>query len=39
MKFSQLNGGISQIFMPVLLYAIGEQAVQAIQRAGYGRVR
>ncbi len=39
MKFSQLDGGISQIFMPVLLYAIGEQAVQAIQRAGYGRVR
>lgn len=39
MKFQQKDGSSSQIFMPVLLYAIGDTAVEAIKRSGYGRVR
>ena len=39
MKFAQLNGVNSQIFMPVLLYGIGNEAVKGITNAAKSRVR
>ena len=39
MKFEQIDGKTSQIYMPVLLYAMGGDSVSAIKRAGYGRMR
>jgi hypothetical protein len=39
MKFVQKDGKNSQIYMPVLLYAMGDVAVAAIKRAGHGKMR
>ncbi len=39
MKFVQPDGSHSQIFMPVLLYAMGDDAVQGLKTLNYSRVR
>ena len=39
MKFHQIDGSTSQIFMPVALWGIGDVADEAITRAKLGRVR
>jgi len=39
MKFEQIDGKSSQIYMPVLLYAMGQIGVEAIKKAGHGRMR
>ena len=39
MKFTQSNGENSQIFMPVLLYGIGELAVKGMNNAAKSRIR
>jgi hypothetical protein len=39
MKFVQSDGEFSQIFMPVLLYAMGEKAVEGVNNASQSRVR
>ena len=39
MKFEQLNGSQSQIYMPVLLYGMGCHGVRAITNASQSRVR
>lgn len=39
MKFVQPDGKVSQIYMPVLLYAIGEDAINGLNKLNYSRVR
>lgn len=39
MKFEQINGEYTQIYMPVLLYAMGENARNILLKTNLGRVR
>ena len=38
-KFVKPDGSLRGIFLPVMLVAMGEQAVEALHKANYGRVR
>jgi hypothetical protein len=38
-KFVKPDGSLHGIFLPVMLVAMGEQAVEALKRANYSRVR
>jgi hypothetical protein len=38
-KFVKPDGSLHGIFLPVMLVAMGEQAVEALKLANYGRVR